>query len=571
MWKNIKIKRSFLLFLFLATVLSVYSQNPAFDSLANKLGRISRYKKTESLEMLENLYQMAYNSPDSSLLIARCLYEEAGFNQRQGIIDTLLKDRINNRLAQEPLPLYEHALLQSALGLYLIAVGEFSEAFQCFLQALEKYKQLNNDYFTIASLNNLGIICYSIGLLSLAESYQLEALMINPPDSDSYYHFVPKMNLFLVMRYANKEAIIDSMFSLIEIAENKKYEEHLPLLYLNVGTRLLDTNPEKALACFTKMQSFDFDNEKHKSLMNANFGIYYLKTEDYPQALNYLRKSQTIMENNGDFKSLAAVYGYLSNTFEKQNVLDSALFYLKKSAGLSQTLSSHTIAIETYQKLINSYLETAKRDLTIAKQEVALKNRQFIIIVIVSASAVLLILLFLLFINQQKRRKASENRELSIQLEHEQEIKKKQEELLDVKTREITSYSLLVSNKNNLLRQIKDLTEHIFDNQENKVKNTAKIDEIIRDNLNIDDEWENFKMHFDNVHPHFFAKLKQLCDDLTEENLKMCAYIKIGMSNKQIAQLLHIKHTSVIVNHHCLKKKLQLPEKENFRHFVGRV
>ena len=564
-----KIKPSSILLLFFAIALPAYCQNPTFDSLANELNRISIYKKTQSLEMLDNLYQMAYNSPDSSLCVARCLYEEAGLNQRQGIIDTSLKDRIKDRMAQEPLLLQEHALLQSALGLSLLTVGEFSEAFPFFLQALEKYKQLNNDRFTIGALNHLGVICYSIGLRSLAEYYFSEALTINT--NESFFNFITRTNLALTMEDSNKEAIIDSMFSLIEIAENKKYEGQLPILYLNVTTRLLHTNPEKAFACCTKMQSLDFDNDKHKSLMNANFGIYYLNEEDYPQTLKYFREAQTVIENNGDFKSLAAVYGYLSNTFEEQNVLDSALFYSRKHTDLTQKLNSNTIAIETHQKLITSYLEAAQKDLIIAKQENELKNRQFVFIIMISAAVILIILLFLLFVNQQKRRKASENRELSVQLEHEQEIKKKQEELLDVKTREITSYSLLVSNKNNLLRQIRELTEHIFDNQENTVKNTAKIDEVIRDNLNIDDEWENFKMHFDKVHPHFFEKLKQRCSDLTEENLKMCAYIKIGMSNKQIAQLLNIAHTSVIVSHHRIKKKLQLPENEDIGRFVGRL
>ena len=126
----------------------------------------------------------------------------------------------------------------------------------------------------------------------------------------------------------------------------------------------------------------------------------------------------------------------------------------------------------------------------------------------------------MLLINQQKRRKASENRELTAKLEHEKKVqqyenrqrkfeKEKQKEVIAAKTREITSYSLLVSNKNNLLKQIKEINAQVVNNKANAEKNAAKIDEIIKNNLNIDEEWETFKMHFDKVHPNFFKKLKR--------------------------------------------------------------
>ncbi|MDR2970833.1 MAG: hypothetical protein LBU83_02720, partial [Bacteroidales bacterium] len=68
-----KIKQLFFLLLLFLTLLSVCAQNTKFDTLANEINRISLYKKTKSLEMLQRLYKMAYNSPDSSLLIDRCL------------------------------------------------------------------------------------------------------------------------------------------------------------------------------------------------------------------------------------------------------------------------------------------------------------------------------------------------------------------------------------------------------------------------------------------------------------------------------------------------------------------
>jgi DNA-binding NarL/FixJ family response regulator len=48
----------------------------------------------------------------------------------------------------------------------------------------------------------------------------------------------------------------------------------------------------------------------------------------------------------------------------------------------------------------------------------------------------------------------------------------------------------------------------------------------------------------------------------------MCAYIKIGMTNKQIAQLLQVVPTSIITNRYRLKKKLQLSDEEDLENFI---
>ena len=88
-------------------------------------------------------------------------------------------------------------------------------------------------------------------------------------------------------------------------------------------------------------------------------------------------------------------------------------------------------------------------------------------------------------------------------------------------------------------------------------------------NLNIDEEWETFKMHFDKVHLHFFKKLKRMCNELTEDNLRMDAYIRMGLGTKQIAQILNITERFVVTGRHRIKKKLGLGDKESLTHFMG--
>jgi Response regulator containing a CheY-like receiver domain and an HTH DNA-binding domain len=220
-------------------------------------------------------------------------------------------------------------------------------------------------------------------------------------------------------------------------------------------------------------------------------------------------------------------------------------------------------------------MEASENKLQIAEKDIVLKNRQLIIIVTVSGFIVLLISFFLLFMQYKKRQKEHENRELMAHLEHEKEIqaieKQKQAELIDAKTREITSSSLLLSNKNNLLQQILELANLSLSNKGKAGEATQNIIHIVKTNLHIEEDWNNFMIHFDKVHPDFFEKMQSQYGNLTQNELKLCAYIRIGLSIKQIAQMLNISPASVKKNRYLLRKKLNLKEDENLDESIQHI
>lgn len=72
------------------------------------------------------------------------------------------------------------------------------------------------------------------------------------------------------------------------------------------------------------------------------------------------------------------------------------------------------------------------------------------------------------------------------------------------------------------------------------------------------DEWEVFEFNFNQVHEEFFNKLKERHPDLTHKDLKVCAYIKMNLSTKEIAPLMNISIRGVETNRYRLRKKLDL-------------
>jgi DNA-binding CsgD family transcriptional regulator len=129
---------------------------------------------------------------------------------------------------------------------------------------------------------------------------------------------------------------------------------------------------------------------------------------------------------------------------------------------------------------------------------------------------------------------------------------------------------LQVERKNDILLNLKaTIKENEFFG---KNKETKKINKIIDEGLLIDDDFEIFKMNFENVYPSFFTQLQQKAKgELTQLDMKYCAYINMGLSSKEIANLLNIEDTSVRMTKYRLKQKLALSKEEDLGVFISSV
>jgi DNA-binding NarL/FixJ family response regulator len=81
-------------------------------------------------------------------------------------------------------------------------------------------------------------------------------------------------------------------------------------------------------------------------------------------------------------------------------------------------------------------------------------------------------------------------------------------------------------------------------------------------------DWEEFYGYFVQIDPSFFKTLKAHSTELTHENLKMCAYIKMGFSNNDIADQMNILESSVKRAQTRIKKKLSLNPEQTLRKFI---
>jgi DNA-binding CsgD family transcriptional regulator len=95
-----------------------------------------------------------------------------------------------------------------------------------------------------------------------------------------------------------------------------------------------------------------------------------------------------------------------------------------------------------------------------------------------------------------------------------------------------------------------------------------EMQKAIDENLESSHDWEKFKLHFENVHPKFFERLSKQVPNITVNDLKNCAYIKMNLSVKEVAVLMNITPKSAKMNRYRLKKKLSLGEDDSLLRFI---
>jgi DNA-binding CsgD family transcriptional regulator len=90
----------------------------------------------------------------------------------------------------------------------------------------------------------------------------------------------------------------------------------------------------------------------------------------------------------------------------------------------------------------------------------------------------------------------------------------------------------------------------------------------INKNINEEDTWNLFKDAFNNADKDFLKKIKALHPALTPNDLRLCAYLRLNLSSKEIAPLLNISVRSVEIKRYRLRKKMDLPHGQGLVEYI---
>ncbi|NAY92400.1 LuxR family transcriptional regulator [Muricauda sp. JGD-17] len=132
------------------------------------------------------------------------------------------------------------------------------------------------------------------------------------------------------------------------------------------------------------------------------------------------------------------------------------------------------------------------------------------------------------------------------------------------KSNELAASTLSIIRKNELLSKVK---EQLVSNVEDK-ESIKPIIRVIDKNLTQNDDWEMFKEAFNNADRKFLKKLKKAHPNLSPNDVRLCAYLRLNLSSKEIAPLLNISVRSVEIKRYRLRKKMELAHEDNLVDYI---
>lgn len=507
---------------YLEIISRLYNKNPESEHSFNKL--ITGYNNIGNV--LSNLGE--FNQSIESFLKAISL------------MDSIPEKKRN-------IPLYINLL--NNLGLIYINLEEYEKAGLVLENALEISKKNANDLSISISLNNLGLVAIETGQYELARKYYYQAVEIGTKINDSIALGGFHNNLGLIFE------------------RQQQYDSSI-LHY------------QKSLEISRKL-------EYHYGIANTlgNIANIEIKTKRYAQADSRLKEALYTARMTGIKDLIKKIYEYQYDLYDRQNKFEEALNTYILYTQIKDSLFNEERSRQIAEMEARYQIKKQQRENELLKKDIEIrKNNQRIFLVAIVALLLLAFLLFVLFKTKarslknektisrlEKEKNEIETKRLEDQLFAGKEINRLQSEKLDQKNRELSAQIIQAIKKNDAIDKIVNELEQVMPSDEQNItKIFEHIKQIVNENRNFDKEWQQFKLHFEEVNPGFFHNLVKHCPGLTQNELKLCAYYRIKLGTNEIARILNITTSAVQKSRYRLRKKMNIPSLMEMPEYMSR-
>jgi len=158
--------------------------------------------------------------------------------------------------------------------------------------------------------------------------------------------------------------------------------------------------------------------------------------------------------------------------------------------------------------------------------------------------------------------------EMELKKENELNIQEYEKHILELelqtKSSEVAGKSLSIAKQSEMIDKI----QHILDSEKDFNKLKSEIKKAIKINEVNKHEWEIFETNLNQIHNEFIINLSKKYPNLTPKDIKLCVYLKMNLSSKEIAPMMNISFRGVELHRYRLRKKLNLNQDENLSKFL---
>ena len=602
----------------LDSILNYYTQrNKPVDSLV-KISQ-KKHNDKDKVEALARLYNtFLYNTPalakrfaqkelqisqdiDYKLGIGWATYHLGAYFQNAGNNDSAryyLKksSSVHNELGRS----INYASVINSLAHIDFTEGKYDEALLKFDKALVIYKDSSMYQYAITQGDRANIYVNK-GYYRIALKETLEALRVLDTVYDKPWRMADAQrqvghieflrenykNALLYFKKAQKvyaeqkdNVYLSNIYTDIGRTNYHLKQNDSAIYHLNLGLQLAKDNgisesegnalsnlgkvylqkkePQKALQYLRDALNIHVKNNfKANILLTQNdLGKVYLRMDQPEKAIPLLNKTIESATESGPINELKTAYKYrfeahkqlgqLDNAIEDQQLfqkLTDSIFNEKKSQQIEELRTIY----ETEKK--EQQIAFQEKEITVLEQKAEISTLQKILL----GGGLILSLMGFYGIRQKMKRNKLQ--------------KEKVEAELAFKRKELTTHALHLAKKNEVLEGLKQKAQELKEKEKSK-NGYQQLIRTINFDLQDDNNWENFSRYFEEVHKDFNSTIKTKYPQITSNELRLMALLKMNLSSKEIANILNISSEGIKKARYRLRKKLNIATEDSLQDLV---
>lgn len=570
----------------------------------HRLSELTRYRDIETARnYIDEAYDLSVALQNDSL-VAQSMYRIASIDIVEGKKIEAIDNLIEARHAFQELGLkrYETDVMQT-LGAVYSDNGQYEEASELYFQALENSRDLKDQQAEIFALTRLGVIQNFLGKYRISQRFLHDAIHLARETGDWGNETIALAEAgYLEEQLGSIDKAVEYFQKAIDIFEEKDVKHAIPSLQFDIARLYKDEQKlndalKIAREALELSESLDYQYLVIDGLGRIA-GIYHEMGED-DKAIEALNKALSKADESGMQSRKFPLLNQLSRSYQTlgknreavsaaqeaydlaiiskdwvsaEDALELMIESEKISGDFKNAVQHQEILLAVRDSIINEEqaktiyemearfrVEEKEKEIELLKAE---NDKREIVQGTLISGLVLIVIIGLLVYRSQRLKIMTGKAELEVS-----RLKRKElEQDLEFKNKQLTTQSLNIVQKNELMAELKDKIGDL--KQDGNAKELNNISNLVDYSFSLDEDWKQFRMHFEEVHSGFYHILRDRFPDLTPNEMKLSALVKLNLNIKEMAAILGISPDSVKTARHRLRKKLEINTEVNLTEFM---
>jgi len=467
----------------------------------------------------------------------------------------------------------EVAYCYNNLGNVYRKQGDFPKAMASYQKAIIEFNKLNDELAASDCLNNIGNLYLDRGDPFRALEYYNKSLNFQKVKQDNYRLIIRYKNLADVYTelkdFDNAVQFLDDATKLAEKAGDKSniatcFAQYGKIHKKKGALEISIAYHKKSAALYNETGSRAEEAEALVELASTELAAGILS-----EAIGHAHTAERLSLEVGAVKTLLLAKKCLADCYEKKGDPAKALKYLNIAMQLKDSIFSveKNRTIEEIEagfvqsRLKNENLVLAQNSLL---QNQAIRNKNLLVLLLGICLALSIALVWLIY----KRNLQTKKEAGRVKLVSDRKIEKLSEDI-GGKDRELTSKTMLINQKNQLLEKLISELE-LLKKSDVSSATIHNLQMELKQELS-PNAWKEFELSFNEVHPGFQQRLLENHPGLTLGERRLCSFIRLDMNTREIASLSGQSIKSIEVARTRIRKKLNIPHEHNLSNFIAAV